>query len=153
MKNSIISIFFLLTPISVFPQQTDPYIDSLFYTNIKALYEKCKTDFYYNPISDNRRDLHDFLMTFAYISHLDIIGIPYQPPITDYDKIKELDNWYKKYGSCITKLDYLGIRRVSDDIESFNSFEEYVEFLHNIFDRIDKKINDYEQRVSSGKGH
>ena len=150
MKHYIISIFLLLNSISAFSQQTDSYVDSLFHTNIKVLYEKCKTD-YYNPISDKRRDLYDFLVIFQHISQLDIIGIPYQPPTTDYDKIRELDEWYKKYGCCITKQDYLGFRRLMDDIESFNSLDEYIEFQDELFETIEKKIADYKHRVSCGR--
>ena len=100
MNNYILSIFLLLTPISAFSQQTDSYVDSLFYKNIEELYEKCNKKIYYDPISDNRRDLYVFLNIFCDISQLDIIGICYQPPRTNYDKIRKLEEWYKIYVDC-----------------------------------------------------
>ena len=133
---------------SVFSQQTDTYVDSIFYKNIKVLYEKCKTDYCYDPICDKRIDLYDFLVIMQHISQLDIIGVPYARPTTDYDKIRELDEWYKKYGCCITKQDYLGFRRIIDDVESFNSLDEYIQFQEHLFETVEKKILDYEQSLS-----
>ena len=153
MKHYIISIFLLLSPISVFSQQTDTYLDSLFHTNIKMLYDKCEKDFQYDPVSDKRMDLYYFLVIFQHISLLDIIGIPYLRPLTDYDKIRNLEEWYKKYGCCITKQDYLGFKRLIDDIESFSSFDEYTEFQDELFETIEKKISDYELKLSCGQGN
>ena len=151
MNNYILSIFLLLTPISAFSQQTDSYVDSLFYKNIEELYEKCNKKIYYDPISDNRRDLYVFLNIFCDISKLDIIGICYQPPRTNYDKIRKLEEWYKIYGCCISKQDYLGLRRIADDIESFDSLDDYIEYQQEIYERIERKIADYKHlRQPSG---
>ena len=62
---------------------------------------------------------------------------------TNYDKIRKLEEWYKIYGCCISKQDYLGLRRIADDIESFDSLDDYIEYQQEIYERIERKIADY----------
>ena len=92
-------------------------------------------------MSEKNYEVYEFLVVFKDISSLWIIDTCFSEPLTSLTRVNNLLQWYKKYGHCITKEDYMDVYRYCFDVQSFSSMEDLFDFQEEVYERIQQKIN------------